>query len=235
MAPIFIGCRNLKTLDASAEKKAEIYKQFNVEELFCSQHEVFTTEVVRDLFSNLSNPVKNKKALLSELIRSNNATALGVLLDMKYVANTKVRDELIDLAVSCGSAECTAILLDYREQTGNRAKEEKAKLKKLENELNMPAEQMRVKAMKAEWNVRLRKNMIKKEYEIGDIKAMTRFWKSRQRLTASLLPVLPSGHFLTMIQRKNRIGLMRSTQLPKLSCPKGLKKSASRLSLPVSR
>ena len=48
--------------------------------------------------------VKNKKALLCAVIDTGDAEALRILLDMKYIASTKVCDELIERAAAPGTS-----------------------------------------------------------------------------------------------------------------------------------
>lgn len=132
--------------------------------------EKFTPGLLQEILSNLEKPVKNKKALLAALIERDDAGALQVLLDMKYVANTKIRDELIDLASSSGKTLSLAALLTYKERTGNRAKEEKAREKKLNRELNMPAEELHRKEMRKIWNFSFVSSETKSEYKINGYK-----------------------------------------------------------------
>ena len=167
---IISGCSSLEEVNASPEFKKEWFGSFNVRVIFERYHERFHPNLIREIFSNLKEPVKNKKAMLAMFIESDDAGALQTLLDMKYVANTKVRDELIELASSQGKTESLAVLLAYKERTGNRAKEEKAREKKLNRELNMSEEELLKKAMKELWNFRFVSTKTKSEYEIRGYK-----------------------------------------------------------------
>lgn len=170
LGPIIYGCRNLKTLNASKENKEIIYNHFDLDEVFVKKRETFTGEVIREIFAYQNKPIKNKKAILTSLIENDAAEALGVLLDMKFVANTKIRDELIKLASSSDKAGAIAVLLAYKEKTGNREKEVKSEGKKQEKELNMPVGKLLLKDLKASWNFRLIKDSKKKQYEIRGYK-----------------------------------------------------------------
>ena len=166
------GCCSLETVDAPPEVKRQLYGQMDIEWMYTKNHERFTPGLTREIFANFADmgkTVKNKKALLCAVIDTGDAEALRILLDMKYIAGTKVRDELIERAAALEHPEVTALLLAYKERTANQAKEEKARGKKMEKELSMSAEEAEMAALKAEWNFRLRPHC-SGEYEIRGYK-----------------------------------------------------------------
>ena len=220
---IFAGCRNLRTIQAPPEEKAELYRQCDAEELFCKRHERYGGDVVRDLFSNLGKPVKNKKAILAALIQSGDAEALRILLDMKYVANTGIRDELLDLSATSGTPETTAVLLDYRERTGDRAKEAKNRAKKLEREWNLPEDKLRAKTLKAAWNVRLRKNTSKKEYEIRGYKGNETVVEVPAELDGIPVTRIAERAFFNDDPKKSQERVEALNAIVEIRLPKGIK------------
>ena len=169
----FRGCSSLEQVNASLEVKEALYSMVNERDVFINEHETFTPSFIRDIFSHIRG-VGNKKQLLAAFIQADDAGGLQALLDLKYVTTAKIRDELIELASLAGKTESLAVLLTYKERTGNRAKEEKAREKKLERELSASAEELETKAMKEVWSFRFVSLDTKSAYEIRGYKGSGR-------------------------------------------------------------
>ena len=150
---IFEGCMNLKTVMASPKKKTELYSFYsNINNLFKNEELVFSAELTQDILMNIK--IRNKKAVLKQFIECDNVEVLDFLLGKKFIANTKIRDELIEYASLNQKTGTLTALLTYKSNTGNPVKEEKAREKKAARELNMSLEQLRTRNLRKKWSVR---------------------------------------------------------------------------------
>ena len=167
---LFSGCVALEAVNTSPEKKAEIYRLIDVENLFTQKkqshfpedREEYTRALMMDMLRHFDNPVKNKKAFLTAVINADDGEALQILLEKKYISTTKIRDELIEVAASGQKAAAVAVLLEYKERTGDRNKEEAVKRKKEEQMLSAPPDTKKL------WNLYLyNKNQRKRDQFYG--------------------------------------------------------------------
>lgn len=144
---IFSGCSALEKIETSIEKRTEIYRLIDVEKLFTQKgqsafglNEEYTHALKLDMLQCFDNPVKNKKKLLTAIIDIDDEEALQILLDKKYITNTKIRDELIEYAAKNKKTVTLAVLLEYKERTGDRKKEERQREKKERLLMNAPVD-----------------------------------------------------------------------------------------------
>ena len=167
---LFSGCVALEAVNTSPEKKAEIYRLIDVENLFTQKkqshfpedREEYTRALMMDMLRHFDNPVKNKKDFLTAVINADDGEALQILLEKKYISTTKIRDELIEVAASGQKAAALAVLLEYKERTGDRNKEETVKRKKEKQMLSAPPDTKKL------WNLYLyNKNQRKRDQFYG--------------------------------------------------------------------
>ena len=148
---MFSGCTALERIDASDVVKKLLFAKVDVDKVFIKTKQQFQPAVMQDIFTYTGKPTKNKKMLLCALIERDEECGLSMLLERNYVANKKIRDELIEFASENGKTNCVAVLLDYKNRTGDLAKEQKAEARKLEKELAMPMKEFLKKGLKKNW------------------------------------------------------------------------------------
>ena len=161
---LFSGCTALEQIHASDEIKKILFAKVDVDKVFVKIKERFQPAVMRDILTYTGKPTKNKKMLLRALIERDDASSLSILLERNYVANKRVRDELIDFAAEKGKTNCAAVLLDYKNRTADLAKEQEAEVKKLEKELTMPMEELLEKELKKNWLIAGEKSCEVRQY-----------------------------------------------------------------------
>lgn len=78
----------------------------------------------------------NKSHIMKAIIKNDAVRLLTITAENGWLRMPSKRDEMIDYAAECKSAECAAWLLDYKERTADRAKEATNKEKREQRELN---------------------------------------------------------------------------------------------------
>ncbi len=98
----------------------------------------------------------NKSYIMKVIIRHDAVKLLVIAAENGWLRMPSKRDEMIDYAAECKSAECAAWLLDYKERTADRAKEAKNKEKREQRELNASPDS--VLEQKKIWNYKKRED-----------------------------------------------------------------------------
>ena len=92
-------------------------------------------EIAEALLENGDATAINKTKFMKNRLEIMSPGTLKVVLDHGFITSTKLRDELIKLALEKKRADLSAVLLDYKNKTADLAAEEEKKLKKELKEL----------------------------------------------------------------------------------------------------